>query len=869
MLTFLFWYIWITVIGLITFPLTFRLLPALSDRGYTLSRILGLLLWGYFFWVLASLGILRNDLGGLLLALIILIVLSYLAYRNIPAGEIRTWWDENRRLVLIVELIFLVAFAGWTIVRAANPEILGTEKPMELAFINAILRSPVFPPHDPWLSGYSISYYYFGYVMTAMLAKLTGTAGSVAFNLSIALIFALSATSAYGILFSLLKALKGKLSSSPSSANSQNLIVSLLGPFYILIVSNLEGFLEVLHARGLFWRPDEIGQLSSSFWQWLDLKELSLPPPQPLSWAPSRYFWWWRASRVVQDYDLAGNWREVIDEFPFFSYLLADLHPHVLVMPFALLTVGLTLNMFLGGGKGSTRWLVLKLAINPRTFWSSALIIGGLAFLNTWDFPIYIILFSFAHVVWWVSYKRGKMEPQGDKSHLETENVSERLSQISIRTIVGDFLGIALSLAITGFLLYLPFYIGFSSQASGLIPIIPNVIYSTRGVHLWIMFGSLLIPIFAYLFYLSKRRGGWVYFGRGLLLVLGLTISIWIVYLLVGYTIANTPLLGDTVANLLWGDSGQDLFMQAILRRITGSGWVTIVLLLGLTVGFLWPIIRSRKKTHNIHLNDASEQPNIRSAEVIISSAAKPHNYVLLLILIGGLLVIFPEFYYLRDQFGTRMNTIFKFYYQTWILWGLAAAFGTAVLLKELHHMWGIVFRIGLAILFITALAYPLLSLWNKTSGFNPPSGFTLDGTAYLERISRDDMEGIRWLTNVDLGVVTEAVGPQYSEYARVATLSGQPNVLGWPGHESQWRGGSEEIGNREQDVESIYRSNDWEYVSELLDRYDVRYIFIGPLERRSYQVNESKFMRFLGEPVFQFGEVSIYEVPKDIYLSR
>jgi uncharacterized membrane protein len=65
---------------------------------------------------------------------------------------------------------------------------------MELAFINAILRSPTFPPHDPWLSGFSISYYYFGYVLTAMLAKFTGTLGSVAFNLMLALIFALSAS---------------------------------------------------------------------------------------------------------------------------------------------------------------------------------------------------------------------------------------------------------------------------------------------------------------------------------------------------------------------------------------------------------------------------------------------------------------------------------------------------------------------------------------------------------------------------------------------------------------------------------------------------------------------------------------------------
>ena len=266
MLTFTLWYLCITIIGLVTFPLTYRLLPALADRGYALSRTLGLLVWGYFFWLFASLEILRNDIGGLILCLIVLIGLSYWAYRGIPASEFRSWWVDNRRLVLSVEILFLIAFASWTLVRSANPEILGTEKPMELAFINAILRSPVFPPHDPWLSGYGISYYYFGYVITAMLAKLTATSGSVAFNLALSMIFALSSIAAYGILYCLLEALRKRKDSDSQGDNKNNLLLSLLGPTFILIVSNLEGFLEVLHARGLFWRPDETGQLTSNFW---------------------------------------------------------------------------------------------------------------------------------------------------------------------------------------------------------------------------------------------------------------------------------------------------------------------------------------------------------------------------------------------------------------------------------------------------------------------------------------------------------------------------------------------------------------------------------------------------------------------------
>ena len=261
MLTFIVWYLLVSIIGLLSFPIAYRLLPALSDRGYALSRAIGLLIWGYIFWLLASLGVLRNDVGSLLLGIIVLVGLSYWALRGINIQELSSWVNEKRALIISIELVFIVTFAGWTVVRAANPEILGTEKPMELAFINAILNSPEFPPHDPWLSGYAISYYYFGYVMTAMFAKLTATPGSVAFNMAISQTFALSAIAAYGVIFSLLGAFRSKDSSKGDPGKSTNLLLSLLGPVFILIVSNLEGFLGVIHARGLFWRQGEGGQV--------------------------------------------------------------------------------------------------------------------------------------------------------------------------------------------------------------------------------------------------------------------------------------------------------------------------------------------------------------------------------------------------------------------------------------------------------------------------------------------------------------------------------------------------------------------------------------------------------------------------------
>ena len=210
MTAFISWYFIITLLGWLTFPLVYTLFPALADRGYTLARAAGLLIWGYAFWLFASLGIAQNDTGGILLALAVIIGLSVFSIfnRQSPAvnrkSEIVNFLKSNLSLILTTEVLFLVAFAFLAFVRSANPELNGTERPMELAFINGILRSPTFPPQDPWLSGYAISYYYFGYVMTAMLARISGIPGSLAHNLMTSLIFALGAIGSYGILYNLL-----------------------------------------------------------------------------------------------------------------------------------------------------------------------------------------------------------------------------------------------------------------------------------------------------------------------------------------------------------------------------------------------------------------------------------------------------------------------------------------------------------------------------------------------------------------------------------------------------------------------------------------------------------------------------------------
>ena len=311
------WYLILAVVGLLAFPIGFYLFRSLSDRGYAFTRTIGLLIWAYVYWAFGNLGFLQNDIGGLLLALLVLLVLSLWAVSRLDRGELRSWFRESRKLVVTVESLMLVSFVLMAFLRANNPDITGTEKPMELAFINAILRSPSLPALDPWLSGYSISYYHFGYIMAAMLAKLSGTPGSIAYNITIATVFALSALGSYAILYTLLER-----RADPEHEKRNNHTKALWAPFFLLVVSNMEVVLHLMHNQGWFWKQQSDGTWVSDFWSWLAIDRLSSPPPIPKVPLDQQFWWWWPASRVVQDFNMQGQNNYVIDEFPTFSFIL-------------------------------------------------------------------------------------------------------------------------------------------------------------------------------------------------------------------------------------------------------------------------------------------------------------------------------------------------------------------------------------------------------------------------------------------------------------------------------------------------------------------------------------------------------------------
>jgi YYY domain-containing protein len=815
------WWAAVTILGLAATPLVLQLLRWLPDRGYAFVKMAGVLLVSYLFWLLSSLGLLGNNHGGILLAMLLVLAASVWSYRR-NNGEVREWLRANRRYVLVAELVFALAFFFWAWARAQNPAITGTEKPMEFAFLNAVGRSHTMPPLDPWLSGYAISYYYFGYVMTSLIARLALVAEPLAFNLGLAWLAAGTGLGAFGLVYNLVSATRAKANERPA------LGLGILSAIALPLAGNMQVLLEFLHANG-------IG--SAAFWAWLDVRDIS-GPASDIGFGSTgpRFWWWWRSSRVIHEYHLSGvpeEGLEPIVEFPAFSFLLGDMHPHVLALPFAFLTLAVALSWWLRTDSfideeswqhhsfaGRAGLLVGKIGLPLWAF--SAIVLGGLSFLNTWDVLIHLFVVVAAFVL-------GQWRVAGEWH--------------------GRFLSQAIyvgaMLALPAIVLYLPFYIGFRSQA-GPPFLLPMLMQPTRLPQYLIIFAMPLWAIVAMIITVvaRTRRRRWSLALTVGLLLLGVLL---LLMLLLGWIIAASPegagrivalandlditLPGQEGAlslpgRMAWGIRAVLAVAPAIIGARLANPWLTLLLaaLVGIVV-MLW--------TGRFERDDSSE---MEAMEPDPERDINPLPFVLLLVLTGALLTLGPEFVYLRDNFGLRLNTVFKFYYQTWVLFGVAAVFALDYLWRNARPA-AMLATAGYGLMLAAALLFPAFGISSRAQEYAHPA--TLNGIAHYRYTQPDEHAALMWLRQNVKGapVIVEAIGGQYSPqgHGRVSATSGLPTLLGWAGHEYQWRGSTPEPPEREAAVEQIYGGRDWTTARELLDRYGVRYIYVGPLEVSTY----------------------------------
>jgi YYY domain-containing protein len=498
----------------------------------------------------------------------------------------------------------------------------------------------------------------------------------------------------------------------------------IITAFFVTIAGNLVGFFQLMD---IFRKENAINNMLS--------------------------FNYWTSSRVIPD---------TINEFPFFSYLQGDLHAHMISITFQLLVLLLLLNTMKSNAFGRDSILIMGLSI------------GFLYPLNTWDYPVYLIL-----------------------------AILVIASQIRKKDYLMSFASMA-TLAAASYLLYLPYHLSYKIDKT--ILLVPSG--RTSLIFYLAIYGFFLFMI--YTFVLTRDLNKKVFKLSFILLIIAALITIFEV----------------------------KLFILDGVKNPKTNEFELLILLIPLLVLSVISIFKEKDM----------------------------NNVFILILIIGGVFTsLFCEFFYIQDALGNvnsifiRLNTVFKMYLQNWILWGVCA--GYIVFLFRDHFVSKKTWGVAAVILILCVSIYPVFAAMGKSGGF---AGIPeLDGGAYVKKEHRGDYEAILWFRNLTgHPVVLQAPGELYQWNTAITAFSGLPTVIGWAGHELNWRFPKRsEIDMRWSDVGKMYTSGDIREVEKLLIKYNVSYVYFGEAEAKRFgdpgifEENTDIF-----EKVFEYGDAVIYK---------
>ncbi len=329
------WYAILSAFAWLMYPFVFRALAGLPSTGIPFVRPLGLLLAAVVPWWLSAMGI--TPYATVLVILIPVALALAMWVREAFVGEIWRSLVTTRRQLIVYESVSLVLYSGYVAFRSYNPAIQHTEKPMELTFLTSLVHAHSMPPPDPWFLGHSINYYYLGYLLMALPARVSHIAPSHAFNLALATLFAASVVAAAGV--------ASDLTMSRGVRRRRLIVLSgALAGLFLVGIGNLVTPLEFIQ--------HPLRTLQAGWWQGVG----------------------WNASRVITD----GPNQQTINEFPAFSFILGDLHPHLLDLPMFISSLGAGLALALSGH-------------DRRRLYAAAALAGTLSAAmyatNSWDMP--------------------------------------------------------------------------------------------------------------------------------------------------------------------------------------------------------------------------------------------------------------------------------------------------------------------------------------------------------------------------------------------------------------------------------------------------------------------------------------------------
>lgn len=692
------WWLTWAGLGLAFLPLTMRLFKGFHDRGYAFARVLGLLLPALCVWLLSSLGIAPFNRTTALLSVACGALINY----SFPGSStnVRRFFRERRAHIVAQEYLFVLALLAWAFIRSMNPDIENLEKFMDFGFVNASLRAEWMPPADMWFSGETINYYYFGHYFTAFFSALNAVPADIAYNLMIASLFALAVALPYSIVSNMLR-------HAFSSGGGKAVVGGALAALLLALGGNLHPVVygvvpQALHRAGL---AEE---------------------------APS--YWYTNATRFI-GYNPDTN-DKTIHEFPLYSFVVADLHGHVLDIPVVLSLVGIGASALMVSSPGEMVHAPFR---PPLAEAAAAGVLLAVAWMtNSWDYPIYLFILFGVFLVRALARRR------------------------SAARAFGEFLLPSAALLAVSQVLILPYNRNFQNF--------------TGGVH---------------------------------------------------RTMANSPLWQLAI---LWGHqlffaASFALFLAFAARRIlaerNGEGRLRALLL-------------------------RTPPPDIMALGMAAAALC---------------LLIVPELVYVKDIYGAtyhRANTMFKMTYQASILFALVAGYAMPRIVGGLRGCPKS--RLAASLLFGLAAAMPLTYPFFAVPGFYaPPPLRAYKWLHGLEFLNESDRAIVRWFGSNVRGrpVLLEANGDSYTRSGRISMATGLPAPLGWYVHEWLWRGGTDELNRRSADIAAIYASDDADAARRLVERYAIRYIVVGELEREKFKKIETEKLMELGSVVFRMADGS------------
>jgi len=708
------WWFMFFVIGIFFFPFTARLFSHFTDRGYMFSKVIGLVIISYTIFVLGITHLLPFTRIASISVALVVGSLFFIRGPSMKAIAKTSW-----KVLLVEECIFLLTLFFWSYIRIHQPDIHGLEKYMDFGFVNTIGRSTYFPPKDMWFTPLSINYYFFGHFMTAVLTKLSGIPSFITYNLMMATLFAFTFTLSYALITNIIFILKSTI--QPGKITTKTALFTFFSGIITAALVSLGGNLHVLY---IFFTPYKNENP-------LPFSSLSLA----LQSIPNAY-WYPNATRFIYN---------TIHEFPLYSFVVSDLHGHVLSIPIILTIIAFLLQIFLSRQIKSAHLIFV------------AFLLSCAYMTNAWDGAIYFLL----TILVILSLQIGELFSNKRKN-------------------IGSFLLNSIyyvMIVLAGFFLFsLPFSLFFQTGAI------------VHGI------GVLCAPEF----------------------------------------LTNLKQIGP--------------FIFETDHCQKSPFWQLLIL-----YGFFYFFVLS----FFIFLSR-------------LKKVVQMDMFILMLIALSSLLILIPEFFYMKDIYPAhyRANTMFKLTYEAFIMLSLTSGYCIFRLISNLSHIKTLFGKISMGmfimitvILCVLVLLYPSFAINSYYE--NLTNKKSLDGISYLKQIHPDDYAAIQWINKNISGqpIIAEAQGDSYTDYARISANTGLPTILGWTVHEWLWRGSYDIPAPRISEIQTLYETDKPSTAKGILQKYAVSYVYVGDLEREKYpKLSEEKFQKF-GTIVYKKNRTIIYEI--------